>query len=573
LVDFSLNGLAAQLKSRLGEAGYTRRIQAALALAYEGHSGQFREQADPQAPPTPYIVHPVGVALLAIEFYASADLQDDFEDVVAACLTHDLLEDTAVTPYDLERATSRRTLELVNALSKPPAENYPSHVARNAAFMDSLKQAGRTAIFIKICDSLHNLSRPEQTPKSLLKKTTQKGRDYLRDLWSTVQLGEPLAARYHARLGAVEAFIAEARDAQFSRSGYQNIESVFSHCRERARRKVLEVHDICELLAEVTGADGVSYSSITAFLGSELLDQAEPATGAVRRLMTDGGDVDVDVATLPVALRDKLAPATRVISVAPQSLGETSGRFFFLQLNGRTPAWVTPSAVSVLVAFLSQRAQLHNAGRVGDMADLLRELDLNLDPQLATNLGLSIGTLKDLASRMAAAAAAKGLLDVLILGRFPASVDVRIERREVRIKAADSLVRKITSKQLAAEDVEDLLGYRLVVRNRVDKSKVSAFLLERLSQTGLSVAAVPELKVVKTKAGYVADHILFKAHLGEMFTAPVPVEIQVRTILDDAWARVSHAINYKKNNVMVRRNDKILRKLRDYIDEVEISLI
>jgi (p)ppGpp synthase/HD superfamily hydrolase len=133
--DFSLNGMSALLKGRLGSARYSRQIASALALAYRGHEGQFREQASPKASPIPYIVHPVGVAILAAELFSQVNLSDDFDDVIAASLTHDLLEDTDISPYELERATSRRTLQLVAALSRPSSADYPSREDRNTAFM------------------------------------------------------------------------------------------------------------------------------------------------------------------------------------------------------------------------------------------------------------------------------------------------------------------------------------------------------------------------------------------------------------------------------------------------------
>src|SRR3977135_3035111 len=96
--DFTLNGMSALLKGRIGSSRYSKQIAAALNLAYRGHEGQLREQADPTMQSIPYIVHPVGVALIAAELFPQIVLKDEFDDVIAACLAHDLLEDTDISP-------------------------------------------------------------------------------------------------------------------------------------------------------------------------------------------------------------------------------------------------------------------------------------------------------------------------------------------------------------------------------------------------------------------------------------------------------------------------------------------
>jgi ppGpp synthetase/RelA/SpoT-type nucleotidyltranferase len=44
------------------------------------------------------------------------------------------------------------------------------------------------------------------------------------------------------------------------------------------------------------------------------------------------------------------------------------------------------------------------------------------------------------------------------------------------------------------------------------------------------------------------------------------------TILDDAWARFSRAIDYKVTNTVAKRNEKLLRKLRENLDEIDVLL-
>jgi Region found in RelA / SpoT proteins len=570
--DFSLNEMSALLKGRLGTAGYSRQIAAALALAHRGHEGQFREQADSKAQPIPYIVHPVGVALLAAELFPQMNLVDEFDDVIAACLTHDLLEDTVISPYDLERATSRRTLELVTALSKPSFAHHSSREERNEAFLNAIKEAGKTAIFIKICDSLHNLSRPELTPMRLLAKTARKGRSQYVDLIETGNLGEALLAQYRTRLDEVDALVSRARDDSFARAGYDDIETVFTYCRERAKRKVLEVHDAVEILKEITGAQEVLYTSIRDFIAGIGLAPSDPMDREISAaLRTSAKGSEITVSALPDTVRARIAPATRIVSVTPKA--HSAGKQFFLVLLGPTaPRWVSESALTVVVAYLLERALFREASRVTEIADLLRTSRLDFDPQLAIEAGFAGADIVSLAHSLEAASAVKAVLDVILLGRLPPNIEARIERRESRTKASGSTVRKMISKKTAIGAIEDLVGYRFVVRNLTDKEKITRYLTERIQDSGLTADLPPIVKAIKTSRGYVADHILCAVRVGNTFDGTVQVEVQVRTILEDAWARVSQTIDYKKNNVVAKRNERILKRLRDMIDEVENEL-
>lgn len=572
MADFSLNGLSALLKGRLGPEKYSRQIESALALAFRGHDGQSREQADPQAPSIPYIVHPVGVALLAAELLPHVDVPDEFDDVIAACLSHDLLEDTDISPYELERATSQRTMELVIALSKPSSARFSSREERNAALINSIKNAGRTAVFIKICDSLHNLSRPELTPRKLLAKTAQKARRQYAHLIETQGLGETLLARYRSKLDEVDELLAQMRGGSLLNNRFNDLASVFSYCRQRTKRKVLEPHDIVDILAEVTGAHEVIYTSVDCSLGDLLgitNNDRDDALPLPELLKAKGGDISLDA--LSETIRTRIAPATRIVVATPKAFGRGK-RSFLALLSPKAPTWVSEPALSIIVTYLLERALLREAGHVTEMADLLAAYGVNLDPRLAIEAGLVVAHIADLAKRFEAAAGVRGYLDAILLDRLPPNLKVRIERHEARTKAAESIVRKMILRNMTVEEVEDLIGYRFVVRNLADKPKVTRYLTERIQRSGLTNGVKPIVKSIQTGAGYSAEHILCSIQIGRLFDGTLPVEIQIRTVLEDAWARVSQTIDYKKKNVVIKRNEKLLRRLRDVISEIEKEL-
>lgn len=80
-------------------------IEVATALAMKAHEGQSRKESD-----TPYVVHPIGVALILA--------RHGFNDtVVSAGLLHDVLEDTAVMYEELSAYVGADVAMLVASVS------------------------------------------------------------------------------------------------------------------------------------------------------------------------------------------------------------------------------------------------------------------------------------------------------------------------------------------------------------------------------------------------------------------------------------------------------------------------
>ena len=50
---------------------------------------------------------------------------------------------------------------------------------------------------------------------------------------------------------------------------------------------------------------------------------------------------------------------------------------------------------------------------------------------------------------------------------------------------------------------------------------------------------------------------------------PIGCEFQVRTIYEDAWARVSSAVQYKASTKVKKRNSKVLRELSELRDRCQ----
>ena len=94
------------------------------------------------------IEHPVAVATLLM--HEGAD-----DDLLAAALLHDVLEDTTVGRAELETAFGKDIAELVAQLSEDPSvEDYPE---RKARLREQVDAAGEDAAVIFLADKLARL--------------------------------------------------------------------------------------------------------------------------------------------------------------------------------------------------------------------------------------------------------------------------------------------------------------------------------------------------------------------------------------------------------------------------------
>jgi (p)ppGpp synthase/HD superfamily hydrolase len=112
----------------------------ALAFADQRHAGQTRDLDD-----LPFVTHPVEVACLLHE----AGYQDE---VVAAGVLHDVLEDTDAERSDLEARFGRRVAELVEAVTDDPT--IEDDAERKAALRRQVADAGECAAVVFAADKV-----------------------------------------------------------------------------------------------------------------------------------------------------------------------------------------------------------------------------------------------------------------------------------------------------------------------------------------------------------------------------------------------------------------------------------
>ena len=119
----------------------------AFQFAYSLHEGQYRKSGEP------YIAHPIAVAELL------RDLGGDSE-MIAAGFLHDVVEDTDITPDEIEALFGANVRQLVEAVTKLSKFNFSSKTERQAEnfrrMFVAMAQDIRV-IVVKLADRLHNM--------------------------------------------------------------------------------------------------------------------------------------------------------------------------------------------------------------------------------------------------------------------------------------------------------------------------------------------------------------------------------------------------------------------------------
>ena len=121
------------------------QVAKALFFAARWHYGQLRKAGQS------YILHPIQVAgIISV-------LKADAPSIIAALL-HDTLEDSEVTPSEIERKFSKEVRILVEALTKHAAFSHREYAEK---VYTRSKEDGRVAV-VKVADTCANLMRHDQ---------------------------------------------------------------------------------------------------------------------------------------------------------------------------------------------------------------------------------------------------------------------------------------------------------------------------------------------------------------------------------------------------------------------------
>lgn len=554
---FSLRALDQELREAFGPAcRYSDQVARALVFAFEAHDGQFRENRQEGAPPVPYIAHPVGVAKQALRLLPYATLPDTLDDVISVCLTHDVLEDSNTSLLRLRKEISERTADLVVALTKPALAEFGSRAERDKAFVKQIAEAGPTAKFVKVCDAIHNLSRPGSMPNDLLTKTLRRAlNDYL-PLCEDERFDERIRTALQEQIRDAEAVVSHDREALNGRS-YSNFESALAYGMARGRGKILEEHDIVQILELVGhgawGAIATSEDYISAYLESYVDADGKQRRQQIRARLEEG-DCSLSSGLLKADALSRL-PVDRIISCPFPSHGRLmSPRRAFIAVGSLSPSWLNTHTMTALVSVLSERLRVREARELSVLSIEIANMNLGLDPELAQTARLTGRDLVRLKAILESADYVHRNLYSLINGRLRESAfKGYVDRMESRIKDANSIVQKLIRRQIREiPELDDIVGIRIVALSKSMVEGLSRELAGYLLEEGNESIFMNILKDsvsasdVRSIAGYSSRHLRLRVAGPSNVSGAIGCEIQIRTLFEDSWARASHMLSYKK---------------------------
>ena len=208
-------------------------LASAFDFAYQLHEGQFRASGEP------YIIHPVAVADLLRDIGASAA-------VIAAGFLHDVVEDTQVTPEQIELHFGPEVRTLVEGVTKLGGIHYTNQTeaqAENLRRMFLAMASDIRVVLVKLADRLHNM----RTLRALKPEKQQRIARETRDIYA------PLANR----LG-IGRFKWELEDLSFKTLEPKIYEEIERLVQERNPAREAITTDVLQLVAKDLNADGIT---------------------------------------------------------------------------------------------------------------------------------------------------------------------------------------------------------------------------------------------------------------------------------------------------------------------------
>ncbi len=154
-------------------------IARAFQFAYQLHEGQYRASGEA------YIAHPVAVAGLLRDLGGSSVM-------IAAGFLHDVVEDTEVTPEEIESQFGvevRRLVEGVTKLSKFNFSSKTERQAENFRRMFLAMAADIRVIVVKLADRLHNMRTLEHLNPDKQRRIALETREIFAPLANRLGIG------------------------------------------------------------------------------------------------------------------------------------------------------------------------------------------------------------------------------------------------------------------------------------------------------------------------------------------------------------------------------------------------
>ena len=552
------------------------QVSAALEFAARAHAGQTRQVCH-GLPLVPYFVHPVEVAVLAAEW--SPDVPATLAStpiLLAAALLHDTLEDCAVSVADIASQFGDAVLALVLTLTKPRVREKESSNERSKRFTQQIAMGGPTAVFLKLCDLLHNLAELETTPTDVLRRALEKGRTHYFPMVDQVPLGARFEAFVRESISRAEEQLSRLEPASCAEVSPARLHQLLA---QTVTRKS-EAHDAIQLLNEIAGIgqaavvrfprDGTP--SVLANTLSIPLDTGR--LEAIRNTVRQQGGVALLRPKL-FKTSDKSANVKTAFACLDYGFDGADTILIWLLPEGSTmrlPEGLSLETILplVLAAVMKPSGELHR-----DLAAEALHYGLQLDLTVASELGLQRGQLGQLVRWRHACTLACDIVE----GEFRAFLHTRDSaellwhrvRLEHRVKSCPSIMAKFRKnarlKWPEFDSLEDIAGVRVICPTAWHAEQLVNFLQESGAERPLS-GNIKRFDREPTPQGYRGIHAIRSVHLPGV-SMVVTCEVQIRTLIQDAWATLSHTVAYKTDRVNERRQRDALRVLSSSLAECE----
>lgn len=580
---YSIDALKTVLENELGKPLSETNFRM-LKLAFRGHSGQFRNSIKKDQK-IPYIVHPVGVAALIIKHFNSVKqyLKEDLETLISAALAHDLIEDTHITYDQIKEIGGEQVLRLVEAMTKLPNPNQTNREKRNQEITDRTLAAGSGAVYIRICDSMHNLSRPHNTPYKIMFKGVDRARNVYFPLLDKIKISDEFKKNYIERIEEADKYIKEHPDAvPVTNKTPQTINDAISTCAFFTNKKLLEVHDIVEIIQSITGADNVStwspYGKTEGFFKPSL------SYGKEKRFAQGVKESQINFVAqeLPVhKVKDFILnpDANGKYFILTLHISSTSRYLILISFETSfVPTWASITNMEFLIDFLSERLLVANGDYKRSLVAAASKLGMHFEIDWADHLAIEPANLLDLQKWQRRCAQAVRHVTHACETFFEQEADKSplrdLVKVESRVKDTRSIMRKFLPPSHINwprfEELPDIAGVRVICPTK----KLVNNLKKYLSSTKVNTLGIRLHKYHQTKdytkkptlKGYRALHLFLAVdtYLNKKKIA-VPCEVQLHTMVQDIWAKIAHRMTYKHDEA----SDVLRRQLRDISKSLE----
>jgi (p)ppGpp synthase/HD superfamily hydrolase len=116
-------------------------LEKSVRIATSAHQGQKRKEAD-----IPYISHPIMVAFKLMK-YGFAD------EIIAAALVHDVLEDTEFSAEQLHHELGDKVFDIVRAVTNDDTLSWED---KKMKYVETVRSGPEGAKAVVIADKIHN---------------------------------------------------------------------------------------------------------------------------------------------------------------------------------------------------------------------------------------------------------------------------------------------------------------------------------------------------------------------------------------------------------------------------------